>query len=81
MPHSARALMYVSRAATPNSVQVIARTVIVSSNDEVERRAVAPTSIEADLFQSSTPSLAQRRCNPRDRSNRLLDSPHINSSL
>src|SRR5580658_4417410 len=37
----------------------------VSSNDEVERREVAPTSNEADLSQSSTPSLARRRRDPR----------------
>jgi hypothetical protein len=43
------------------------------SNDEVERREVAPTPNDADLSQSSTLSLAQRRPNPRDRSNRLLD--------
>ena len=30
------------------------------SNDEVERRGVAPTTNEADLSKSSTPSLAQR---------------------
>src|SRR5580658_1691500 len=37
----------------------------VSSNDEVERRGVAPTPNEAALSQSSTPSLAYRRRNPR----------------
>jgi hypothetical protein len=42
-------------------------------NDEVERRGIALTSIEAALSQSSIPSLAYRRCDPRDRSNRLLD--------
>src|ERR1700690_3004434 len=31
-------------------------------NDEVERRAGATTSIESDLFQSSTLFLAQRSC-------------------
>src|ERR1700731_760228 len=36
----------------------------VVSNDEVERRAVAPAQNEADLSQSSTPSLAYRRCDP-----------------
>jgi len=41
-------------------------------NEEAERRAVAQSHNEADLFQSSTPSLAHRRRNPRDRSNRLL---------
>ena len=35
------------------------------SNDEVERRGAARTSNEADLSQSSTPSLAHRRCAPR----------------
>src|SRR5271167_4822007 len=35
------------------------------SNDEVERRGVAPTLIEAHLSQSSTPSLADRRRDPR----------------
>jgi hypothetical protein len=42
-------------------------------NDQVERRGNAPTSNEADLSRSSTPSLAQRRWYSRDRSNRLLD--------
>src|SRR5258708_19014232 len=37
---------------------------LMSSNDEVERRGNAPTSIEADLSQSSTASLSQRRCGP-----------------
>src|ERR1700722_15348544 len=36
----------------------------IGSNDEVERRGVAPTQNEAALFQSSTPSLAHRRCDP-----------------
>jgi hypothetical protein len=36
----------------------------VSSNDEAERRGVAPTVSEADLSPSSTPSLAQRRRGP-----------------
>ena len=35
------------------------------ANDEVERRGASPTTNEADLSQSSTPSLAQRRRNPR----------------
>ena len=34
------------------------------TNYEVERRGVAPTPNEADLSQSSTPSLAQRRRDP-----------------
>src|SRR5882724_104683 len=33
--------------------------------DEVERRGIAPTQIEAALSQSSIPSLAQRSCDPR----------------
>src|ERR1700731_1039640 len=41
-------------------------------NDEVERRAVAPTQNKADLFQSSTPSLGSPKTLPSDRSNRLL---------
>jgi len=44
------------------------------SNDEVERRGVAAPTNEAALSPSSTPSLAQRRRDPRDRSNRLLDA-------
>ena len=40
-----------------------------ASNDEVERREVAPATNEDALSQSSTPSLAHRRCDPRDRSN------------
>jgi hypothetical protein len=35
------------------------------SNDEVERRGGALSTNEADLFQSSTPSLAHRRYSPR----------------
>jgi hypothetical protein len=35
------------------------------SNDDAERRGVAPTSNEAALPQSSTPSLAHRRRGPR----------------
>src|ERR1700692_2514953 len=35
------------------------------SNDEVERRGASPASNEGTLFQSSTPSLAQRRRDPR----------------
>src|ERR1700722_6486952 len=34
-------------------------------NDEVEGRGASPTTNEADLFQSSTPSLADRRRPPR----------------
>src|SRR5713101_8062440 len=34
-------------------------------NDEVERRGGAPTANEADLSQSSTPSLAHRKCDSR----------------
>jgi hypothetical protein len=41
-------------------------------NDEVERRGIAPTPNEAALSQSSIHSLAHRRRDPRDRSNRLL---------
>jgi len=37
----------------------------VSSNDEVERRGDALPRYEADLSQSSTPSSAQRRRDPR----------------
>ena len=36
----------------------------MSSNDEVERRGVASTQNEGTLSQSSTPSLAHRRCGP-----------------
>src|ERR1700676_3747741 len=37
----------------------------IASNDEVERRGVAPTTNEADLSSSSTYSMANRRCGPR----------------
>ena len=37
---------------------------IVPPNDQVERREVAPRNNEAVLSQSSTPSLAHRRCRP-----------------
>ena len=43
----------------------------MTSNDDVERRGVALSLNEADLSQSSIPSLAHRSCG-RDRSNRLL---------
>jgi hypothetical protein len=46
----------------------------MTSNDEVERRAGAPTPNKDALSQSSTPSFAHRSCSPRDRSNRLLDA-------
>ena len=36
----------------------------ISSNDEVERRGIAPTTTLADLSPSSTYSLAQRRRGP-----------------
>src|ERR1700737_192949 len=36
-----------------------------TTNDEVERRGDAAPTNEADLSQSSTPSLAHRSCNPR----------------
>jgi hypothetical protein len=41
------------------------RSCIQRSNNEAERRGIAPTTNEADLSQSSTPSLAQRSCGPR----------------
>jgi hypothetical protein len=43
-----------------------------SANDEVERRGASLASNEGTLSQSSTPSLAHRKRDPRDRSNRLL---------
>ena len=48
----------------------------MAANDEVERRGVAQTPNKAHLSQSSTLSLAHRSCDPRDRSNRLLDERH-----
>ena len=41
------------------------RTLYCALNDEVERRGVAPTQTKLTLSQSSTPSLAHRRCHPR----------------
>jgi hypothetical protein len=38
---------------------------MLGPNDEVERRGVATSTNEAALSQSSTPSLAQRRRDPR----------------
>jgi hypothetical protein len=35
-----------------------------ASNDEVERRGVAPAQNEGSLFQSSTPSLTHRKRGP-----------------
>jgi len=50
----------------PNNVaQRLVPRFIHASNDEVERRGVAPTQIETDLSQSSIPSLAHRRRAPR----------------
>jgi hypothetical protein len=39
--------------------------VLIASNDEVERRGASPASNEGTLSQSSIPSLAHRRCDPR----------------
>ena len=44
-----------------------------ASNDEVERRGVAPTTNEADLFQIIDSLLGSPKTLPRDRSNRLLE--------
>jgi hypothetical protein len=57
---NARAVDCVLRVAAPQFY----REVRPDANDEVERRGVAPTTSEADLSQSSTSSMAQRRCNP-----------------
>jgi hypothetical protein len=38
----------------------------MTPNDEIERCGVAPTPNEADLPQSSTPSLAHRSYDPRE---------------
>ena len=64
MPQSERALMYVSRAAKHSSTQVITRTAIVSSNDEVEQREVALSINEADLSKSSTSLLGPPKMRP-----------------
>jgi hypothetical protein len=45
-----------------------------ATKDRVDQRATGPTSIEAELSQSSTLSLAHRRRDPRDRSKQLLDA-------
>jgi len=50
---------------------------ILPSNNEVERRAGAPTLNETDLSQSSTPLLGHRSHYPRDRSNRWLADQSI----
>src|SRR6266403_2005582 len=42
-----------------------AKTVLVSPNNEVERRGASPASNEGTLFPSSTSSLAHRRRDPR----------------
>jgi hypothetical protein len=55
-------------------------TLLQESNDEVERRGVAQTQNKIGLSQPSTPSLAQRRRIPGDRSNRLLDVTAITKS-
>jgi hypothetical protein len=48
-------------------------TLLQESNDEVERRGVAPATNGADLSRSSTPLLGLPKMRPRDRSNRLLE--------
>src|ERR1700744_288402 len=61
----------VDRNATPSMRRLL---MILANNDEAERRAVASATIEADLSQSSTLSLAHQRRYPRDRSSRLLEA-------
>src|SRR5580698_25824 len=53
-------------------------SLVMTSNDEVERRGVVAPAIEADLSRSSTLSLAHRSRFARDRSNRLLGA-NLNS--
>jgi hypothetical protein len=55
----------------------IRRGVILPSNDEVERRGVASAQNEADLSQTSTPSVAQRRYGPES-PEPLLDAHGMN---
>src|SRR5260221_6489386 len=50
-----------NRAAEHRSATKFGAAGMRSPNDEAERRAVAPTTNEADLSRSSTRSLAQRR--------------------
>ncbi len=72
-------LHHAMRPALPNSLNARAKPIttrmtnapkspssagIVAANDEVERRGASPASNEGNLSQSSTPSLAQRRCDP-----------------
>src|ERR1700744_4799837 len=60
----------VDRNATPSMRRLL---MILATNDEVERRGAAPTTNEADLFQSSIPSFGSPEMQHRDRSNRWLD--------
>src|SRR5271170_686291 len=69
-----RKRLQINKAATPRARRPPKMAPSpMASNDEVERRGVAPTSNEADLSQSSTPSLAIRRRRPAIGSNRLLE--------
>src|ERR1700674_5132768 len=61
MSANARAIDYVLCVAAPQFY----REVRLDANDEVERRGVALPTNEADLSQSSTPSLAHRTRDPR----------------
>jgi hypothetical protein len=49
---------------TPAGVGRVASLFTLFPNDKVERRGVSPASNEADLSQTSIPSLAYRRCDP-----------------
>ena len=61
-----RAEQYIGISGANIEIAINRRMWLASiSNDEVERRGVAPTKNEADLSQSSTASLAHRRRGPR----------------
>src|SRR6202035_3865240 len=70
MSANSRAIVYVLRVAAPQFY----REVRPDANNEVERRGNALRQYKGTLSQSSTPSLTQRRGDPRDCSNRLLGS-------
>jgi hypothetical protein len=55
----------VTSTPAPSAFRKTATLDLMAPNDEAERRGVAPTTNEADLSRSSTPSLAQRRRGPR----------------
>src|SRR4029077_16300209 len=55
----------VTSTPAPSAFKKTATLDLIAPNDEVERRGASPASNEGTLSQSSTPSLAHRRRDPR----------------